>query len=172
MLGTMTENRPQWKMWLHELLCQDYYDGNAQSAIGIIAEDAFNATKGHNGNMMDIANMVRDIIRSVGSTRVNGTDSKMSGYRTLCNADGTIAYILVEMENTLNINRDNWFNRIGLARNKHSLNVHFSVIVPLNEVANDICNELFQIDVGSKIHHLHTYMSLVHPSVEKKNTTV
>lgn len=171
MLGTMTENRPQWKMWLHELLCQDYYDGNAQSAIGIIAEDAFNATKEHYGKTTDIANMVRDMTISVGYTLYNSTDSKKS-YRTVCDADGTIAYILVEMENTININRDNWFNRIGLARNKHSLNVHFSVIVPLNEVANDICNELFRVDVGSKIHHLHTYMSLVHPSVEKKNTTV
>ena len=166
------ENRPRWKVWLHEFVWQECYDYNMQQTIAIISEDAYNATKGHNGNMMDIANMVRDIIRSVGSTRVNGTDSKMSGYRTLCNADGTIAYILVEVENIQNINRDNWFNWIGLARNKTRLNVHFSVIVPLNEVANDICNELFRIDVGSKIHHLHTYMSLVHPSAEKKNTTV
>jgi hypothetical protein len=166
------ETRPQWKVWLHELVWQEYYDYNMQQIIAIISEDAYNAIKGHNGNMMDIANMVRDIIRSLGSTSANSTDSKMSRYRTLCNADGTIAYILVEMENIQNINRDNWFNRIGLARNKNRLNVHFSVIVPLNAVANDICNELFRVDVGSKIHHLHTYMSLVHLSAEKKNTTL
>ena len=166
------ENQPQWKVWFHELVEQDYYEYNMQQTIEIISEDAYNATNGHNGNMMDIANMLRDIIRSVGSTIANSTDSKNSGYRTLYNADGTIAYILVEMKNTPNINLYKWISWLGLARNKHQLNVHFSVIVPLNAVANDICNELFRVDVGSKINHLHTYMSLVHSLDENKNTTL
>lgn len=150
---------------------QEYYDGKLPISIGKIAEDAYNATKGLNGNASDIANMVRDITISVGST-ISSDNKTSSRYSTLCNIDGTTSYILIEMEDTPNINRDNWFNLLGLARNKHRLNVCFSVIVPLNEVANDICNELFRVDVVSKIHHLHTYMSLVHPSAENKNKTV
>ena len=171
-LGTMTESRPQWKMWLHEFLRQDYYDGNTQSTIGIIAEDAFNATKEYYRQRTDIANIVRDMTISVGYNLSNSTDGKNSSYRTVCDADGITTYILVEIDNTPNVNRENWFNRLGLLRNKHRVNVHFSVIVPLNEIAEDICKELFRIDIGSKIHHLHTYMSLVHPSAKNKNTTI
>ena len=154
------ENHPQWRIWLHELLHQDYSDANLQISIGEIAEDAYIAINEYR-NATNIANAVRDVILSVGAT-LSSVNPKSSMYFTVCNADGSTSYILLEMENMPNINKADWFNRLGVVRDTHRVNVHLSVIVPSNEIANNICNNIFSIDVGNRINYLHTYMYFVH----------
>jgi len=154
------ENQPQWKIWLHELLHQDYCDDKLQISISKIAEDAYIATNEYR-NANDIAIAVRDVILSVGAT-LSSVNAKSSMYFTVCNADGSTSYILLEMENKPNVNKADWFNRLGLVSDKHRINVYLSVIVPSNEMANNICNNIFSIDVGNRINYLHTYMYFVH----------
>ena len=154
------ENHPQWRIWLHELLHQDYSDANLQISIGEIAEDAYIAINEYR-NATNIENAVRDVILSIGAT-LSSVNHKNSMYFTIGNASGTNSYILLEMENIPNINKANWLNRLGLVSNKHRVNVHLSVMVPTNEIANNICNKIFSIDVGNKIDYLHKYMYFVH----------
>lgn len=154
------ENQPQWKIWLHELLHQEYCDARLQMSIGEIAEDAYIAINEHK-NAYHIARAVRDVILSVGATLSSAIKTN-SMYFTICNADGTTTYILLEMENLPNINKANWLNRVGLVGDKHRVNVYLSVMVPTNEIANNICKNIFSIEVGNKINHLHTYMYFVH----------
>jgi hypothetical protein len=154
------KNHPQWKIWLHELLHQDYSDAKLQNSISVIAADAYIAINEYS-NATNIAIAVRDVILSVGATlsSVNNTNSM---YFTISNTDGSNTYILLEMENMPNINKADWVNRLGLVRDTHRVNVHLSVIVPSNEIANNICNNIFSIDVGNRINYLHTYMYFVH----------
>jgi len=154
------ENHPQWRIWLHELLHQDYYDDNLQISIGEIAEDAYIAVNEHS-NSTNIANAVRKVILSVGAT-LSSNNKMNSMYFTISNADGTASYILLEMENIPNINKTNWLNRVGLVSDKHRVNVYVSVMVPTNEIADNICNNIFSIDGGNKINYLHKYMYFVH----------
>jgi len=154
------ENHPQWRIWLHELLHQDYSDDNLQISISEIAADAYIAINEHS-NSTNIAIAVRKVILSVGATL--SSDNKMNSmYFTISNADGSTSYILLEMENIPNINKTNWLNRVGLVGDKHRVNIYVSVMVPTNEIANNICKNIFSIDVGNKINHLHTYMYFVH----------
>lgn len=154
------ENHPQWRIWLHELLHQDYCDAKLQISIGEIAEDAYIAINEYR-NAKHIANAVRDVILSVGAT-LSSINPNSSMYFTVCNDDGSTSYILLEMENKPNVNKGDWFNMLGLVNDKHRVNVHLSVIVPSNEIANNICNNIFSIDVGNRINHLHTYMHFVY----------
>ena len=154
------ENHPQWRIWLHELLHQEYYDDKLQISISEIAEDAYIAINEYK-NANHIANAVRNVILSVGAT-LSLANNKNSIYFTISNASGTNSYILLEMENQPSINKANWFNRLGFIRDKHQVNVHLSVMVPTNEIANNICNKIFSIDVGNKIDYLHKYMYFVH----------
>ena len=153
------ENHPQWNIWLHELLHQDYSDDKLQISIREIAEDVYVAINEYK-NANHIAIAVRDVILSVGAT-LSSSNKTNSMYFTICNADGTTTYILLEMENRPNINNANWLNRAGLVGDKHRVNVHLSVMIPTNEIANNICNNIFSIDVGNKINYLHTYMYFV-----------
>jgi hypothetical protein len=154
------KNHPQWTIWLHELLHQDYSDAKLQNSISEIAEDAYIAINEYS-NATNIAIAVRDVILSVGATlsSVNNTNSM---YFTISNADGSNTYILLEMENKLHINNADWLNRLGLVNDKHRVNVYLSVMVPSNEIANNICNNIFSIDGRNKINYLHTYMYFVH----------
>lgn len=154
------ENHPQWSIWLHELLHQEYCDARLQISISEIAEDAYIAINEHK-NANDIAVSVRNVILSVGAT-LSSTNNETSMYFTICNADGTTTYVLLEMENLPNINKANWLNRVGLVRDKHRVNVHLSVMGPTNEIADNICKNIFSIDGGNKIDYLHTYMHFVH----------
>lgn len=154
------ENHPQWRIWLHELLHQEYYDDNIQISIGKIAEDSYIAINEYS-NANNIAIAVRDVILSVGAT-LSSVNHKNSMYFTICNADGSTSYILLEMENVPNINKANWLNRLGVVSDKHRVNVYLSVMVPTNEIANNICKNIFSIGVGNKINFLHTYMYFVH----------
>jgi hypothetical protein len=154
------ENQPQWRIWLHELFHQDYCHDKLQISIGNIAEDAYIATNEYR-NATNIAIAVRDVILSVGAT-LSSVNTKSSMYFTVCNFDGSTSYILLEMENKPNVNKADWFNRLGLVNDKHRINIHLSVIVPSNEIANNICNNIFSIDVGNRINYLHTYMYFVH----------
>ena len=154
------ENHPQWRIWLHELLHQDYCDAKLQISIREIAEDVYIAINEYK-NANHIAIAVRDVILSVGSA-LSSSNKKNSMYFTICNADGTTTYILLEMENLPNINKANWLNRVGLVADKHRVNVHLSVMIPNNEIANNICNNIFSIDAGNKINYLHAYMYFVH----------
>jgi hypothetical protein len=154
------ENHPHWRIWLHELLHQDYYDDKLQISIREIAEDAYIAINEYK-NANHIAVSVRNVILSAGTTLscLNKTNSM---YFTICNADGTTSYILLEMENKPSINNANWLNRLGFIRDKHRVNVHLSVMVPTNGIAHNICDNIFSTDVGNKIKYLHTYMYFVH----------
>lgn len=154
------ENHPQWRIWLHELLHQYYYDANLQISIGEIAEDAYIAINEYI-NATNIAIAVRDVILSVGAT-LSSVNHKNSMYFTTRNADGSTSYILLEMENVPNINKANWLNRLGVVSDKHRVNVYLSVMVPTNEIANNICKNIFSIGGGNKINFLHTYMYFVH----------
>jgi hypothetical protein len=154
------ENHPHWRIWLHELLHQDYYDDKLQISICEIAEDAYIAINEYK-NANHIAVSVRNVILSVGATlsSVNKTNSM---YFTISNASGTTSYVLLEMENQPSINKANWFNWLGFVRVKHRVNVHLSVMIPTNEIAHNICNNIFSMDIGNKIDYLHTYMHFVH----------
>ena len=154
------ENHPQWRIWLHELLHQEYSDARLQLSISEIAEDAYVAINEHK-NANHIATAVRDVILSVGA-KLSSPNNETSMYFTICNADGTTTYVLLEMENRPNINKANWLNRVGLVGDKHRVNVHLSVMIPTNEISNNICNNVFSIDVGNKINYLHSYMYFVH----------
>jgi hypothetical protein len=154
------ENHPHWRIWLHELLHQDYYDDKLQISIREIAEDAYIAINEYK-NANHIAVSVRNVILSAGAT-LSGVNKTNATYFTICNADGTTSYILLEMENKPSINNANWLNRLGFVRDKHRVNVHLSVIIPTNEIAHNICNNIFSMDIGNKIDYLHTYMHFVH----------
>jgi hypothetical protein len=154
------ENHPQWRIWLHELLHQDYSDDKLQISIREIAEDAYIAINEYK-NANDIAVSVRNVILSVGAT-LSSANNANSMYFTICNADGTTTYVLLEMENMPNINKANWLNRLGFVRDKNRVNVHLSVMIPTNDVAHNICKNIFSIEVGNKINHLHTYMYFLH----------
>ena len=154
------ENHPHWRIWLHELFHQDYYDDKLQISIGEIAEDAYVAINEYK-NANHLATAVRNVILSAGAT-LSSSNKTNAMYFTICNADGTTSYILLEMENKPSTNNANWFNRLGFVRDKHRANVHLSVMVPTNEIANNICSNIFSIDVGNKIKYLHTYMYFVH----------
>jgi hypothetical protein len=154
------ENHPQWSIWLHELLHQEYCDARLQISISEIAEDAYIAINEYK-NANDIAVSVRNVILSVGAT-LSSENNATSMYFTICNADGNTTYVLLEMENRPNINKASWLNRVGLVSNKHQVNVHLSVMGPTNEIANNICKNIFSIEVGNKINHLHTYMYFLH----------
>jgi hypothetical protein len=154
------ENNPQWRIWLHELFHQEYYDDKLEISIREIAEDAYIAVNEYK-NANHIANAVRNVILSVGST-LSSENKTNSMYFTISNASGTTSYILLEMDNKLSINKSNWFNRLGFVRNKHRVNVYVSVMVPTNEIAHNICNNIFSIDGGNKINYLHKYMYFVH----------
>ena len=154
------ENHPQWRIWLHELLHQEYYDDNIQISIGKIAEDSHIAINEYR-NANNIAIAVQKVILSIGAT-LSSTNNKNSMYFTISNADGSTSYILLEMENVPNINKANWLNRLGIVSDKHRVNVYVSVMVPRNEIADNICKNIFSIDGGNKINYLHTYMHFVH----------
>jgi hypothetical protein len=154
------ENYPQWIIWLHELLHQDYSDDKLQISIREIAHDAYIAINEHS-NATNIAIAVQKVILSVGAT-LSSTNNKNSMYFTISNADGSTSYILLEMENVPNINKANWLNRLGIVSDKHRVNVYVSVMVPKNEIADNICKNIFSIDGGNKINYLHTYMHFVH----------
>ena len=154
------ENHPQWRIWLHELLHQDYSDDKLQISIREIADDAYIAINEHS-NATNVALAVQKVILSVGAT-LSSTNNKNSMYFTISNADGSTSYILLEMENVPNINKANWLNRLGIVSDKHRVNVYVSVMVPKNEIADNICKNIFSIDGGNKIDYLHTYMHFVH----------
>lgn len=154
------ENHPQWRIWLHELLHQDYSDDKLQISIREIADDAYIAINEHS-NATNIAIAVQKVILSVGAT-LSSTNNKNSMYFTISNVDWSTSYILLEMENVPNINKADWFNRFGLVSDKHRVNVYVSVMVPKNEIADNICKNIFSIDGGNKIDYLHTYMHFVH----------
>ena len=154
------ENHPQWRIWLHELLHQDYSDDKLQISIREIADDAYIAINEYI-NATNVALAVQKVILSIGAT-LSSTNNKNSMYFTISNADGSTSYILLEMENVPNINKANWLNRLGIVSDKHRVNVYVSVMVPKNEIADDICKNIFSIDEGNKIDYLHTYMHFVH----------
>ena len=154
------ENHPQWRIWLHELLHQDYSDDKLQISIREIADDAYIAINEHS-NATNVALAVQKVILFIGAT-LSSTNNKNSMYFTISNADGSTSYILLEMENVPNINKANWLNRVGIVSDKHRVNVYVSVMVPKNEIADNICKNIFSIDGGNKIDYLHTYMHFVH----------
>ena len=154
------ENHPQWRIWLHELLHQDYSDDKLQISIREIADDAYIAINEHS-NATNIAIAVQKVILSVGAT-LSSTNNKNSMYFTISNVDWSTSYILLEMENVPNINKANWLNRLGIVSDKRRVNVYVSVMVPKNEIADNICKNIFSIDGGNKIDYLHTYMHFVH----------
>ena len=154
------ENHPQWRIWLHELLHQDYSDDKLQISIREIADDAYIAINEYI-NATNVALAVQKVILSIGAT-LSSTNNKNSMYFTISNADGSTSYILLEMENVPNINKANWLNRLGIVSDKHRVNVYVSVMVPKNEIADNICKNIFSIDEGNKIDYLHTYMHFVH----------
>lgn len=154
------ENHPQWNIWLHELLHQDYSDDKLQISIREIADDAYIAINEHS-NATNVALAVQKVILSVGAT-LPSTNNKNSMYFTISNVDWSTSYILLEMENVPNINKANWLNRLGIVSDKHRVNVYVSVMVPKNEIADNICKNIFSIDGGNKIDYLHTYMDFLH----------
>ena len=149
----MTQEIPDWKIWLHELAKVIYADGELYITIVKTAEDAYNVTKEYKPGAIDLANIVRDLIIAVGSrlNRLNNTGTK---YYTIENDDGSNIYICIEMENICNVNTNDWLNYIGWRQTKHELRTYFSVVLPNNEAANAICFDTMHNEVGSKIRHL------------------
>lgn len=150
----MTQEISEWNIWLHELLQKEYLEGELYMTISKIAEDAYNATNEYQGQSNDIANIVSDLIMTLGSRlcELNNTCSKY--YMTETDA-GVKTYIFIEMENIRNSNANDWLNYIGLRQNKHELKTYFSVVIPKNEAANKLCFDTMHNEVGSKIRHLH-----------------
>ena len=99
----MTQEIPEWKIWLHELAKVIYADGELYITIVKTAEDAYNVTKEYKPGAIDLANIVRDLIIAVGS-RLNELNNTGTKYYTIENDDGSNIYICIEMENICNVN--------------------------------------------------------------------
>lgn len=156
----MTQKTPKWSMWLHESLMEEYNEGEIYITIIKIAEDAYNVTKEYKSDSQDQANILRDLIMTVGSRF-----HELNNIGTKCYAleidDETNVYIFIEMENQVNTKYCNWLSCIGFGQ-KHKLKAKFSVVIPNNDIANKMCLNAMHNDVGSKIEYIHsnTYTDL------------
>jgi len=148
----MIQETPKWSMWLHESLTEEYIEGEIYITIIKIAEDAYNVTKEYKEDSANQANILRDIIMTVGSRF-----HELNNIGTKCYAleidDETNVYIFVEMENQVNITANRWLSCIECDQ-IHRLIVKFSVVIPNNDIANKICLNAMHNDVGSKIKYI------------------
>ena len=151
----MINEQPGWKMWLHEFVQHEYTE-NMTVAIDKMVGDVYNTTMEQSGNRTYIAKNVSDLTVLLGYTILE-MNNQNSTYYTLCNTDGSNTYILLEMDNEIHINKNDWLNRIGLIPNTNKLKLYFSVIEPSNDTACKICKDMMYSDVGSKINYINTF---------------
>lgn len=151
----MIDNNPKWKVWMHEMLQQEYDDCMINIVVRKIAEDAFNSIKIYNcDNAIYTASIVQSLIMTVGDS-LDGSNKRATNYYTVNHDNGAKTYILIEATNQININCSEWLNRMGLSQNKNRICVYFSVVSPDNDVASEFCLDLMLKNTFSKIEHLH-----------------
>lgn len=143
----LLEPEAEWLLYEKKVINQKTTELELTINIKKLADIVFKAIKIYGGNMLEIANLAKDLTVDISSTLTQNNDSKEI-IRQEKNKDGKNVYFIFKMEKNIK-NRSTFGNM--LKKNKFYFCVKYWIVIPKNQIAEDKCKEIVNDKINDKL---------------------